>query len=194
MLGRQVAEQIRQQSKPVDAETQAYVRRVAARVAPDSKAVVETIVRDSDSLYDQFAVWAPGYVFVSAGILRLARNEAELAGVLAHAMSHRIDRSTLIPMVAGEGISPAREIAADGDAITRMVTAGYSPYAFFDYVERVGRPTPQRLAALKDAVAAVPPRAAWIENTSAFVEAQARALALRPKLPARRPSLQGKIR
>jgi predicted Zn-dependent protease len=162
-------------------------------VAPDSKSVVETIVRDSDSPFDIFATWAPGYVFVSVRVLNYAHNEAEFAGVLAHAMSHRIDRSAPIPIAAGEGVSPAQEIAADREAVAKMAAAGYSPYAFLDYVERVAHPTPQRLSALKAAVAAVP-KGEWIENTSGFVEAQAAARSVQPKLPRSRPSLQGKNR
>jgi predicted Zn-dependent protease len=191
-LGDMVAEQIRKQSKPVDVEVQDYVRSVAARVAPGSKRVVETVVRDSDSPYDVFATWAPRYVFVSARTLMLARNEAELAGVLAHAFSHRLNRAAAIPIVVGEGLNAADEIRADREAVAKMAAAGYSPHALLDYIERVGRPTPNRLAALKSAIASVPDRRDWIENTSAFVDAQARVRIVEPKRPRTAPSLYRK--
>jgi predicted Zn-dependent protease len=193
-LGDLLAKEIRRQSKPVEGDIQEYVRSVAARVAPESKALVETLVRESDSLYDAFASWAPGHVFVSVKILSLARNEAELAGVLAHAMAHHPQRSDSGIIFAGEGINPGEEIRADAEAVKRLAAAGYSPHAYLDYIERAPRILPKRIAALKDAVNAIPVRE-WIENTSAFVEARSKARAFEPpKLPRHRPSLQEKNR
>lgn len=88
-LGQQLAAQVRQQAEMVrDPAIVDYVRRVGRHVARHSDAEIpfhfEVIENDE---VNAFAL-PGGYVFVYTGLLREAENEAELAGVIAHEISH----------------------------------------------------------------------------------------------------------
>ena len=72
-----------------DAGIAAYVDEVGQRLARNSdlpELKLTFTVLDS-SIVNAFAL-PGGYVYVSRGLLALARNEAELAGVLAHEIGH----------------------------------------------------------------------------------------------------------
>src|SRR3954452_6032401 len=176
-----LADQIRRQSRPVAGDIREYVRGVALRLAGGEQWTVETV----EGRGEMFAAWVPGHVFVPVRVIALAQNEAELAGVLAHAMSHRIERlpGVEISVIVGEGLSDAEEMRADRLAVGRMVAAAYHRQALLDYVERIARPAPERVNALRSAVAATPKLAESIENTSGFVAAQASVRVVDPKLP-----------
>lgn len=78
-----------------DPALQAYVERVGGRVAAVSELKDQSFtftVLDSD-VVNAFAL-PGGYVYVSRGLLALADNEAELAGVLGHEIGHVTARHT----------------------------------------------------------------------------------------------------
>lgn len=78
-----------------DAQLQAYVERVGNRVKEVSELKDQDFtftVLDSD-IVNAFAL-PGGYVYVSRGLLALANNEAELAGVLGHEIGHITARHT----------------------------------------------------------------------------------------------------
>jgi predicted Zn-dependent protease len=180
-----LADQLRRSGEPVEGDVQAYVRRVASRVAAGEKWSIEVIGGGLGE--GMFAAWVPGHVFVPARSLQSAKSEAELAALLAHAMSHRIAPGLGIP-AAGEGVNLSEEIRADQGAVARMVKAGYHPQALWDYLERVVRVVPvERLRAVEAAVREAPSRPEWIEDTSEFAEMRARVAG--PARPQRAPSL-----
>jgi len=113
-----------------------------------------------------------GYIFVTTGALKLMRNEAQLAGVLAHELAHinqkhivkqlnlqSADRSmtsgiaqilggaTLsakialerlndlaFKMLMEEGLSKKDEADADQKALEMLVSTGYDPQSYLDYL------------------------------------------------------------
>jgi predicted Zn-dependent protease len=89
-LGKQAAEQVAQSMGLVDdAEILAYVRQVGARVAAHSprKDVPFQFAIANMAETNAFAL-PGGYIYVSRGLLALARSEDELANVLAHEVGH----------------------------------------------------------------------------------------------------------
>jgi predicted Zn-dependent protease len=110
-----------------------------------------------------------GYIFVSAELIQRAANEAELAGMLAHAMAHvtlarpKSDNRSmpLIFMGGWYGLGPPpegslvpmsvfktqreNETRADALAIQAMSAAGFNPEALTAYIARVQLP-PERAA------------------------------------------------
>lgn len=78
-----------------DRQLQAYVERVGTRVKDASEMAGEdfTFTLLDNDLVNAFAL-PGGYVYVTRGILALANNEAELAGVLGHEVGHVTARHT----------------------------------------------------------------------------------------------------
>ena len=90
-------------------------------------------VLDTDSV-NAFAV-PGGYVFVTRGLLLLMRDESELAGVLAHEISHVVERHALKTMRKGElaalggdvlGAYAASQGAGDLDKVINVGTEVYA--------------------------------------------------------------------
>jgi predicted Zn-dependent protease len=187
LLGEQVARDIRQRTVPADPAIQEYVRSVARRVQPaGSQWVVETVAGITGGMSNVWPAWMPCHVFVSSDVVASTRSEAELAGVLAHAMAHRAERKGAMIVATGEAIHSAEEIRADREAIAGMAAAGYDPRALIDYVGRTVPRSSRRIEAMKEARSAIPPRAEWIQNTAEFEKARALA---RPAPLKRKPSL-----
>ncbi|XXF77930.1 M48 family metallopeptidase [Myxococcaceae bacterium GXIMD 01537] len=91
-LGDELAAQVRQQEKVLDdAAVQEYVTRVGERVASTIRAEPQFrytfTVLDEPEQVNAFAL-PGGHIFVYSGLLRAARNEAELASVLGHEIAH----------------------------------------------------------------------------------------------------------
>jgi beta-barrel assembly-enhancing protease len=190
-LGQQLAREFRTHATPFDdAEVAAYFRDTAARLAPEFPDgwpyQVEVVRENTGGALHEPATFPGGPVFVSVELLAEARNEAEFAGILAHAMAHIADRhgrvqigqgpivfmggdSSLLPL----GMRPAQrasENRADDLAENALSAAGYDPAGLASYLKRVQPPaTPnqvgatlpdreQRVAAILAAIAKLPPR------------------------------------
>jgi predicted Zn-dependent protease len=93
-LGRASAEEIARQSSVLDDErVTRYVQRLGDKIAagaPGYHFRYKFVVVDSPET-NAFAL-PGGYVFVNSGAIEAARNEGELAGVLAHEISHVVLR------------------------------------------------------------------------------------------------------
>ncbi len=92
-LGRQLAAEVDRQAKFVDDPViTEYVNRVAQNLVLHSDAKVPFTVKviDSDEV-NAFAL-PGGFFYVNKGLILAADNEAELAGVMAHEISHVIAR------------------------------------------------------------------------------------------------------
>lgn len=88
-MGKQVAQQVLASARLVkDPIIDAYVNKVGQNIVRNSDARVgyKFYVVDS-SVVNSFAL-PGGYVFIYSGIITHARNEAELAGVIGHEISH----------------------------------------------------------------------------------------------------------
>ena len=89
-LGKEAAQQVAQQYPVVQNQSlQNYIRRVGERLAsqPDAQGFPYTFTLLHDQSVNAFAL-PGGPTFVFTGLLREADNEAQLAGVLAHEISH----------------------------------------------------------------------------------------------------------
>jgi len=124
-----------------------------------------------------------GYIIVSTALLTSAGDEAELAGMLAHAMAHVANRDGKRPGTQGQplnygsvpliflggwaggdnqglaiplafrAIQKTYERQADGDAVRAMSGAGYDPAALVRYLSRI-QPGDERIALLEAAIRA----------------------------------------
>ena len=143
--------------RPDDAVTK-FVRRLGRRLAeaaPESPYPwTFTVVRDRSA--NAFAIGG-GAVYVHDGTIAAARNEAEVAAVLAHEMGHELAGhfcivtswpgllDDLFPRAPSDGrqvgsmrqtVDPARERAADRLSLPILEAAGYDPRAALDIAQR----------------------------------------------------------
>jgi predicted Zn-dependent protease len=189
-LGRQLAQEFRKTITPLqNADASDYVKRVGAKLAAQFSGgwtyQIETIREDRGGATHEPVAFPGGFIFVSANLIAAARNEAEFAGMLAHAMAHvaarhgtrlatKSDLAQMAPMAkenAGwmRGSFPgapvpmgmlafqrANELEADYLAVQAMAAAGYDPAGLACYLERV-QPAPggRAVSAVFDAL---PPR------------------------------------
>ncbi len=88
-MGRELAAEVERQAKFVDDPTiTEYVNRVGQNIVLHSDAKIPFTIRviDSDEV-NAFAL-PGGFFFVNKGLLLVADNEAEVAGVMAHEIAH----------------------------------------------------------------------------------------------------------
>jgi len=88
-LGKQLADDVERNAKIVDDPiVSEYVNRVGQNIVRNSDAKVPFTIKviDSDEV-NAFAL-PGGYFFVNTGLIALAEDEAELAGVMAHEIAH----------------------------------------------------------------------------------------------------------
>ncbi|MGA3098387.1 MAG: M48 family metalloprotease [Bryobacteraceae bacterium] len=107
-LGEQMAGEVRAQATVLDSATaQDYLKRLGQRIAaqlPGPKwAYSFTLVANDEggSTHEPMALPA-GYIFVPAGLVLAARDEGELAGMMAHAMAHASERDWTRQATRGE--------------------------------------------------------------------------------------------
>jgi beta-barrel assembly-enhancing protease len=127
-LGKQVSEKVRLRYGVVqDPAVHRYVSLVGLAMAQGSTrpALPWTfIVLDTDGA-NAFA--APGgYVHITRGLLGLIKNEAELAGVLAHEIIHITEKHTIRDIQKSQAVSMGAEtFAGDSALMQRAVNATY---------------------------------------------------------------------
>jgi predicted Zn-dependent protease len=137
-LGREAAQQVESEERILeDPEVQAYVQRVGRRIVEVcDRADLDYTFRVLDS--DQVNAFAlpGGFIYVYTGLMKRLQNEAQLAAVLAHEISHVVGRhgvkrlqeilgyQLLATVVFGsEGNETARQIA---DVAVTLALQGYS--------------------------------------------------------------------
>jgi Putative Zn-dependent protease, contains TPR repeats len=89
-LGREAAAQVERQMPVVrDSELNSYIQRIGARLAatPEAGGFPYTFKVVNDSSINAFSL-PGGPTFVNTGLIKAAENESQLAGVLAHEISH----------------------------------------------------------------------------------------------------------
>jgi len=190
-LGEHVAARMRRDTTPADPAVREYVGALAKRLAPpDSHWEIDVVVEDLGwKTYEP--VWVPGHLFVAARLILSTRSEAELAGLLAHAMSHVARRTAGGTVIFGNTapLDTETEAGADERAVRLLAAAGYDPRALIDYLRRLQPSPATRIVSLEGVVAGIPPRAEWVDSTGDFVEAQERLRRSLAPRPPRKPSL-----
>ncbi len=115
-LGQEVAAQVEAQEKVLaDAEVQQYIGSVFGKVAQfaaQDRPEISYRVRvlDDPKQINAFAV-PGGHVYIYTGLLQLAENEAEVAGVLAHELGHVVGRHSANQLGAQMGLAMLASIA-----------------------------------------------------------------------------------
>lgn len=136
-IGKGVAANLLGAAAPVnDPQLQAYVNRVGQWVAMHTERPDlpwHFAVLDTNGV-NAFAT-PGGYVFITRGMLLRMRDEAELAGVLAHEVSHVVEKHALKTMrkgalagLAGDALSSYAEKKGK-EEFTKIVSAGTEIYA-----------------------------------------------------------------
>ncbi len=169
-LGQQLAQEFRRKTTPVEsAAVSEYVQRVGAKLAEQFPGGwtyrIETIREDQGGATHEPAAFPGGFVFVPADLITTARNEAEFAGMLAHAMAHVVagapgmtgNAAGLGVPVGVLGLQRANEAEADALAVKAMAAAGYDPAGLASYLRRV-QPASGRVAAILAQIRQLPAR------------------------------------
>ncbi|MDH3310330.1 MAG: M48 family metallopeptidase [Gammaproteobacteria bacterium] len=136
-IGKGVAANLLGAAPPVnDTKLQAYVNRVGKWIAMHSDRPDlpwHFAVLDTDGV-NAFAV-PGGYIFITRGMLLRMRDEAELAGVLAHEVTHVVEKHALNTMRKGNITGLASDALGKYaekkgmDEFTKIVSAGTEIYA-----------------------------------------------------------------
>ena len=128
-LGAQVAAQVEKQDKVLaDPGLQNYVRSVATplfALAQRSRPEIQFRLTVLDKPGEANAFAAPGgYLYVYSGLLLVAHDEAELAGVLAHEIGHVVARHSANQLAAQYGLELLADMAVGEQApeIARMAS------------------------------------------------------------------------
>jgi predicted Zn-dependent protease len=88
-IGRQLAAEVERQSKSLDdPATSEYVSRVAGKVASGVTLDIPLTLKLLDTRNPEVIALPGGFLFLSSGLIVRLEGEAELAGVLAHAIAH----------------------------------------------------------------------------------------------------------
>jgi predicted Zn-dependent protease len=174
-LGASLASQIRRQTTALGlVRVDEYVQNLGLRLATQMPDPAEnwtlTVVQNREAGPTQEPLWLPGgYLFIPAKLMIAAENEAEFAGMLAHAMAHVAKRHALRQATSGEtaqlatiplifvtgwttgdssltpltGLTLRRqlELEADQVAVQAMASAGFDPHSLLHYVARVSAQT-----------------------------------------------------
>ena len=117
-LGQQVANEFEQTAKMVDDPViTTYVDRVAQNIVKHSDAKVPFHVKVVDTDEVNAFAFPGGFFYVNKGLILAADNESELAGVMAHEISHVAARHATSRMTKGQILQLA--------AIPALFVGGY---------------------------------------------------------------------
>ena len=121
-LGKQMAEEVEREARLItDPAVSEYVNRLGQNLVRNSDAKVPFTIKVVDSEEINAFALPGGFLFVNAGLVLRAENEAQLAGVMAHEISHVAARHATQRMSkAAQAMSRA---CAGRNALTRMSAA-----------------------------------------------------------------------
>jgi predicted Zn-dependent protease len=131
-IGKQAHAHVRKQVRELrDAETAAYVRSIGQRLVPHAGGAKYpyTFSVADDRQLNAFAL-PGGPVWIHRGILQAARNESQLAGVMAHEIAHVSQRHAADQLtkvtVANWGLGLLGAVLGnDGGATAARIAAGF---------------------------------------------------------------------
>jgi beta-barrel assembly-enhancing protease len=225
-LGQQMAKDYRLRHAPLDsAAVRDYIEQVGQRLIdampnkPPFAYQFEPITDFRETFLEPVSV-PGGYVFVPAGLILEARDEAEFAGLMAHAIGHisawhqgsRVRQLATIPLIFmgdfGEpgAIVPVSQLAyeseADSIAVQLTTSAGYDPAGLASFITRV-QPRPSapgrlvgypsrdaRVEAMEQAIQALPRQNYASSADFARIQEEVRRLAPPPPAPPKPPTLK----
>lgn len=129
-LGKALAAQIERQLRLLEDPAVAdYVRQLGERLARVSGARLPVTVRVTDSKEPYAYVLPGGFLYLSAGLIAAMETEAELAGIMAHAVAHVAARHGIRP--AGRSpVSGAILIGGWDGVCTRLGAGSRMPVSF----------------------------------------------------------------
>lgn len=181
-LGAQMAAEIRKQMSVVsDPATRLYISELVTKLAGRDYPITLEVIDTHSSDEPTEPLWLVGhYVFVPTALIRNARDESELAGMLAHTLAHesrrdwiRFDSAGPIPLyVIGREGTLKNEFNADAEAARSMQKAGYDPAALLRYVSRLHASDTGRIAALEKVVQDLRAPTDTVVDTSGFQRIQ----------------------
>jgi beta-barrel assembly-enhancing protease len=171
-LGEQLASNFRRDTRAVESPAAvAYVesvgRRVAVEIGGPAFEYRFALFVDDRGAAPEVVAFPGGFLFVPSSLILGARDEDELAGILAHAIAHvaardgtrQASRAELMNLglqpLATTGVVPLAllqmqrkaELAADRSAARALAAAGYDPEALARFIERV-QPAEERQAGI----------------------------------------------
>ncbi len=117
-LGKQVADEFEQTARMVeDPVISEYVDRLGQNIVKHSDAKVPFYIKVVDTDEVNAFAFPGGFFYINKGLLLAADNEAELAGVMAHEISHVTARHATVRMSKGQYLQLA--------AIPALFVGGY---------------------------------------------------------------------
>ena len=122
-LGKQLAEEVARQSKVVDDPTiSEYVNRIGQNLARNSDAKVPFTFRVIQGEEVNAFALPGGYIFVYTGLIKVASEEDEFAGAVAHEIAHVAARHMTCQATKSE-------IAGIASAVPGILLGGWTGYA-----------------------------------------------------------------
>ena len=201
-LGTQVAAQIEaQQRVHPDRGLQSYIQRVAATLIPfaleDRPGIHYHVkVLDNPKEINAFAVLG-GFLYIYSGLLLIAEDEAEIAGVLAHEIGHIVGRHSanqlaarfgmdlLVQLALGEDLQLLGQVVsylgsarfsrddereADTFGVRYAIAAGYDPRGLLRFFERLKDLETRQPSALENLFASHPPTGERIRRIERLID------------------------
>jgi predicted Zn-dependent protease len=176
-LGKQLAAELRERTTPIENHVvQQFVDHLGRKLAvhvpyANGHFTFSVVAEDPCPVVHEPVALPGGYVFVPAALFLAAQDEADFAGMLAHAMAHIAERHGTRQATRGQVINYASvplvfmggwagcasgaavplgflkfqqnfERQADFLAVQAMARAGFDPNALVRYIERVQPPPP----------------------------------------------------
>jgi beta-barrel assembly-enhancing protease len=134
-LGRQLAAEVVKQSKILDDPiTTEYVNRIGQNLVRNSDAKVPFVFQVIDGEEMNAFALPGGYIFVYTGLIKLASEEDEFAGALAHEIAHVAARHMTCEATKGQianvaGAIPGILLGGWAGYVTRQATGAAVPLA-----------------------------------------------------------------
>lgn len=119
-LGAQMAKEVEKELKVhKNDDVQQYIERLGSRLARKARDTPEGIrftfkVIDDDKTVNAFAI-PGGHIYVYSGLMKMAADEAELAGVIGHEIAHVTQRHIAERLVAQYGLETVIGLALGRD-------------------------------------------------------------------------------
>jgi beta-barrel assembly-enhancing protease len=137
-LGRQLAREVDRSSKMVsDPVVTEYVNRIAQNLVLHSDAKVPFTIKVIDTNDPNAFALPGGFLYVNRGLIELAENEAEVAGVIAHEIAHVTARHGIEQASKGEllryGSIPLIFFGGIGGYIVQQVASIAVPLTFLKF-------------------------------------------------------------